>query len=659
VSESAHNTLLANELYKAANQTIDEFDGTITIVPFGAALISITNAEQIKKDSLFAVSVALLLILLLLYYFFRSVKPLFFIAISIAFGALFSLGLIVLFKSTVSIIALGISSIILGIAINYPLHFLAHFRHNSNVQQTIKEIVNPLVIGNITTVGAFLSMLFISSDAMNDLGLSASFLLVGTIVFVLIFLPHFLGGKELGGVKGVKKLREVRGLQFGKLAEFSPERHSYIVLIFLCATVVLFFFSFGTKFETNLHAINYMTAEQRAQMNVLIEQNKDKGETIYIVAEGANVEQALQNYEKFIVPHVHNFTEKSGISNFFPSKELQQQKIERWNEFWEWNDGAEHECSKKDLCIGNFKAAAEQQGFNERVFENFITTLNNDFQPQEFDYFAPIYSGLGENYFSISKDKTLIYTLFKANNNSSNSLTPFNSSNSSIFTFDNTSIATKMVDALSADFNRVLFLCAFVVFAFLFFSFRRIELAILTFIPLTVAWIWILGLMNIFDMKFNIVNIILATFIFGQGDDYTIFVTEGLIYEYSRGKRMLASFKNSIILSATILFIAIGMLIFAKHPAMRSLAELAIVGMISVVMCAYLFPPLIFRFLTTKKGALREVPFTLKRWIRGVYAFSAFLLGCCALTVYGFILFGVKKLKGVKGVRGVRGVKRS
>ncbi|MDR0940702.1 MAG: 1-acyl-sn-glycerol-3-phosphate acyltransferase, partial [Bacteroidales bacterium] len=57
------------------------------------------------------------------------------------------------------------------------------------------------------------------------------------------------------------------------------------------------------------------------------------------------------------------------------------------------------------------------------------------------------------------------------------------------------------------------------------------------------------------------------------------------------------------------------------------------------------------------KGALREVPFTLKRWIRGVYAFSAFLLGCCALTVYGFILFGggkklleVKKLEKLKGV---------
>ena len=38
-------------------------------------------------------------------------------------------------------------------------------------------------------------------------------------------------------------------------------------------------------------------------------------------------------------------------------------------------------------------------------------------------------------------------------------------------------------------------------------------------------------------ININIVNIILATFIFGQGDDYSIFVTEGALYEYKNGKK--------------------------------------------------------------------------------------------------------------------------
>jgi 1-acyl-sn-glycerol-3-phosphate acyltransferase len=678
VSETANNKLLANEIYNAVNQTQTEFDNQIKIVPFGAALISITNAEQIKNDSIFAVSIALILILALLFYFFRNIKSLFFIALSVLFGALFSFGVIVLFKDTVSIIAIGIASIIFGIAINYPLHFLAHNQHIKDTKRSLREIVNPLLIGNITTVGAFLSLLFISSDAMKDLGLFSSFLLIGTIFFVLVFLPQFLlfnhkehkelhKGHKNKFVNFVKKLSAPCGkennLIFNRLAEFSPEKNKWIVLVFLVFTVVLFFFSFGTKFETNLQSINYMTAEQRAEMNKLIAENKGKGKTVYVVAEGKTTEEALKNYEKEVLPALArhcgldpqspdtkgasrdvsgNDGNVSGISNLFPSKEKQAEKIARWNEFWEWNDGAEHECSKKDLFTGNFKGLSEKQGFNQSVFDNFISTINKDFQLQEFDYFSPIYNGLGENYFSITPEKTLVYTVLQLSDssNSPTSLTSLTSQTNS-FCFDDTSIAAKMVDALSDDFNNVLYICAFIVFAFLFFSFGRIEIALLTFIPMAVAWVWILGLMNILGLKFNIVNIILATFIFGQGDDYTIFVTEGLIYEYTYRKKMLASFKNSILLSASILFIAVGMLIFAKHPAMRSLAELTIVGMISVVMCAYLFPPLIYRWLVSKKGQNRLMPITLWNGIKTIFSFIIFFICSIIVTLAGFFILTV------------------
>ena len=92
-------------------------------------------------------------------------------------------------------------------------------------------------------------------------------------------------------------------------------------------------------------------------------------------------------------------------------------------------------------------------------------------------------------------------------------------------------------------------------------------------------------------IKFNIVNIILATFIFGQGDDYTIFITEGCLREKHEGTDILPAYKRSILLSAAIMFIGIGTLIFAKHPALFSLAEVTIVGMACVVFMAWVVPP--------------------------------------------------------------------
>ena len=114
---------------------------------------------------------------------------------------------------------------------------------------------------------------------------------------------------------------------------------------------------------------------------------------------------------------------------------------------------------------------------------------------------------------------------------------------------------------------------------------------------MAVSWLWILGIMALCGIQFNIVNVILATFIFGQGDDYTIFMTEGAVYEYTHRRPMLASYRRAILLSALIMFIGIGSLIVARHPALHSLAEVTIVGMFSVVLMAFLIPPLMFRWL--------------------------------------------------------------
>lgn len=142
-------------------------------------------------------------------------------------------------------------------------------------------------------------------------------------------------------------------------------------------------------------------------------------------------------------------------------------------------------------------------------------------------------------------------------------------------------------------------------------------------------------------IQFNIVNIILATFIFGQGDDYTIFITEGCCYEYACRRKMLASYKSSIIISALIMFIGIGTLIFAKHPALKSLAEVTIVGMFSVVLMAWMLPPLVFRWITMSEGHYRLRPITLPSllhtWLYGALR----LIQQSSVYIFRLMLFGI------------------
>lgn len=626
VSETKDNAKLIQKIKSTAHEVEEEFKHQVHVRSFGAAEVSITNAQQIKKDSFLAISLSLLLIVAILIYYYRNARSILLILLSTFAGGLFALGLIALIKNPVSLIAIGVASIIIGIAINYPIHFLSHFKRTDDKEQIIKDIVTPLLTGNITTVGAFISLMFISSTAMKDLGLFAALLLIGTILFVLIFLPHLLGKHYPG---------KDRQLAFRPVAEFRPERHILIMVAVVALTILFWHFSSRTSFDTNMHHINYMTNEQKEAFQQLLAESDTNTCTVYCIAEGNTLDEALEYNEK-IFAKTHgsmSIQQINGVGNFLPSTATQQKRIERWNQFWK---------DKKENFFLNLDKAAAENGFSTAAFQPCKDILEQDYEIQDNQHFSIIREELAANYISEEEGHCLVYNLLKVDKDDADKIELlFNGLDEHIFSFTDSSIASRLVDALSQDFDYVLFICGFIVFTFLLISFGRIEISLMAFMPLIIAWIWILGIMGITGIRFNIVNIILATFIFGMGDDYSIFVTEGLCYEYRFGRPMLSQFKNSIILSSSIMFIGIGMLIFAKHPAMKSLAEVTVVGMFSVVLMAYIIPPFIFKWLTEKKGKLRKQPVTLIDFLRTFGVLIVYVTGSLFLSISAFFMLTI------------------
>ena len=503
-SETEHNAELVSMLQQICDSVSNQFPD-VSVRLTGGPVIAVGNAQQIKEDSIKSIAVAMVLILLLLWLAFRNVRNLLLIAVSVGWGWLFAMGCLTLVHNDVSIIVIGISSVILGIAVNYPLHLIDHLSHALDIRSALKEIVMPLVVGNITTVGAFLALLPLESVALRDLGLFSSFLLIGTILFVLLWLPHMV---VTSGTVGKSLLSE--GFREAKppLSGRSGGAPRLIVWIVVILTGVFGYFSFQTSFDADLRNINYMTDEQKHDMQLL-------GQLT------ANSQQPTA--------------------------------IAQWDE-WRIGKG-------KVLCQ-QLREESAKLGFADDSFDDFyqiISTSPSTFNP----------------------------------------------------------LPSTIINNLTDNFNYIGWACGFIVFFFLWFSLGSIELALISFLPMAVSWIWILGIMSLLGIQFNVVNIILATFIFGQGDDYTIFMTEGCQYEYAYRRKMLGSYKHSIMLSALIMFIGIGALIIAKHPALFSLAEVTIIGMFSVVLMAYLFPPLIFRWLVYAHGKERLRPLTIKNLVRG------------------------------------------
>ena len=625
-NESFNNGKLSDYLEDRA-MIVQQEVPEVEIVAVGAPLIAATNAARIKRDSITAVAIAIVLILLILLLHYRRFSDILWVGGSILFGALFALAGVFVFRGGISIIVLGIGSVIIGIVANYPLHFLDEYKEVGDRREALREMVLPLFIGNLTTVAAFFCLLWLDARAMQDLGLFASLMLLGTILFVLVFLPQFMR----------RRPSPSEHLLFERWTGSHLSRSKarpWILCIGLIITIILGYFSQKISFDSDLSHINYMTKSQRDNLEILSQvQSSDR---MYAVVEGRTLQEAVNRNDSLVTILKSNpaVTTVSGVGEMLPSQARQCQAADRWNTFWQQE-------SRRQF-LADFLREANALGFSEDAFQPFVNLLSEKWESSDIEEFNDIVEPFTSKYIFPYENGYRIVNYVQTDNQAAVHEV-VDDGDDAAFVFSGNDVGNQLVNMLRGSFNYIGWVCGLVVFVFLLISFRRIELALMAFLPLAVSWIWILGFMHLTGIQFNIVNIILATFIFGQGDDYTIFITEGLLFEYSTGKPRLASYKHSVVISALIMFAGIGCLIVAKHPALRSLALVTIIGMVTVVMMASFLPPVIFDLLTKKNGKLRETPVTLRRLAYTLFIGVCFLLLFLFLIPYTAVYFALGK----------------
>ena len=121
----------------------------------------------------------------------------------------------------------------------------------------------------------------------------------------------------------------------------------------------------------------------------------------------------------------------------------------------------------------------------------------------------------------------------------------------------------------------------------------------IAFIPMSLSWFIVLGVMGIFGLQFNLINIVISTFIFGIGVDYSIFVMDGLLSKAKSASepQLLVYHKTAIFFSAVVLILSTGSLLLASHPALSSIGIATIIGMTSALVLAYTLQPFMYHAL--------------------------------------------------------------
>ena len=560
----------------------------VEVLFHGSPVQSVFNSRRIKGDLALTVTFSLLVICVVIGFCFRGKGTLPMLLAPVVYGTFFALACIYWLKGGMSLMAVGIGALVLGVALSYCLHVLTHYKYVSDPEQVLRDQSTPVCLGCLTTIGAFLGLLFTQSDLLKDFGLFASFAMVGTTLFALIFLPHFFTPEK--NRRNEKAFRLLDQINSYPIDRKRPVRWAVILVC-----LVTFFTSDWVTFDSNLRNIGYNEPKVIRSNELYAEKVNHGNASMYYAASAPTLDSALV-YNRAIMQALDSLKQGDVVSQvsrssalFIPTDE-QEERIALWQEYW------------TPERIGEVRerltASALKHDLNPDMFEPFYIMVESEYEPSSLYEAEVLPESLLANFIEESDGRYLVFTSVQMPDSVKGKVSDAVANCPRAVVIDPFYYTNDMVRVLNDDFNTILGISSVFVFLVLLVSFRSLSVSVLAFLPMSLSWYVVRGVMGIFGLEFNLINIIIATFIFGIGVDYSIFVMNGLIAQAKgEGDRLLTYHKTAIFFSAFVLMVVIGSLLFATHPAIHSIGMSTLIGMSATILITYTLQPALFRWL--------------------------------------------------------------
>ncbi|WP_312512683.1 MMPL family transporter [Chryseobacterium culicis] len=632
------NDTKANEAFIDQLQTVKDeinkqFHGKTEISYFGSPVIAVANAKQIKKDIQNTVVISMTVLLLLLIYYFRNIFTPIIVFLPTVFSVLLALLVLYFIKDKISAISLSVGAILIGITIDYALHILTHYKHNNNIEELYKEITQPIVLSSATTAVSFLCLVFVRSEALKDLGLFAAITVILSSVSALIIVPQLYKPKEKG--------EHLNTNFIDKIGSYPYEKNK--PLIIGCSVIILACL-FGFRhvgFNEDIGDLNYIPKELKISEAKLQKLSDITSKSIYTISYGDSEEQALSRNSA-----LSSFLEKekkegkilsyNSIGSIVLSEKDQQKRIEKWNSFWD--------DTKKKQTLSELISNGNKFGFNSSAFDNFNEVLSKHYSSLTLKEYEKVKALQISEFMNNENGFYTVSNVVKVDENKRDAFIKDIEKKHDAIAIDRQQMNENFLGLLKRDFNTLINYSLLAIILTIIVFFRNFELTLLTMFPIVLTGVVTAGILYFLGLELNIFSTVVCTLVFGVGDDFSIFLTQAMQKEHTTGKNELPTYRTSIILAVFTTILSIGSLIFAKHPALHSLALVALIGMFSVIIITSTLYPFWFRLFITNRAKKGLSPITLRLFLNSVFSFLYYGVGGLLFSAFGS--FFVKNSQG-------------
>lgn len=486
-------------------------DTSLQLQLTGLPVASILSRKLIQSESRRFSLVATISLLCILYIGFRSTKLVFLSGVPILSAVITGLFTVLVWFNSIHGITLVFAITILGIAIDYPLHLFSHLTPHQPSVASIKKIWSTMRMGLLTTVIAFLTLVFSNFEGLFQLGLFTAAGLLMAALTTRFILPSLIGKTRTEFQLTTKSI-------------LLSNRQGQVLITACLLFIIVTFAQDSPKWEKNLSSLSPLPnsyVQRDKQLRSMI----GAGDLRFIgMIQGNSMEQILQESEK-LRPVFERLVQRNIIqhydmaANYIPSQALQDNR-------------RAFLLSEKQLAQ-NLNSAQKDLPFKSGLFQPFIQDIENSRKLDNIiiadlkgmPYESAVHSLImkqSQNYFAIISFSGLTdhQALVETFNNKESS-----DASSLVTIHDLQAISSSLLIDFYSDFLKRVIAAVLIIGLILLISLQDFQRTLLVISVLFLSLMLEISILTALDHHFTLFHLVSLILVFGLGLDYALFFT--------------------------------------------------------------------------------------------------------------------------------------
>ncbi len=572
----------------------------IRAVPVGGYRAAIDNEDTARRDSTRAVILSGILILLLLILFFpRPWLGLLALAPAVA-GTAAGLVLYSFVEPSISLLALAFGGAIISITVDYGIGYLLFLdsRTGATGKSASHNLWSVSLLAALTTVAAFLALLWSDFPVLGQLGLFAALGVACSFLFVHTAFPWMFVSLAPG--------RGRRWVDMEQLTAGLVKKAGWVGFGVAVALFVFLGFFARPHLHTDLNAINSLSPQTRAAERMVKKVWGNVMGRVFVLVQGRDIIR-LQDRSDGLAALIDRETADGilsggfSLSYLYPGKARARKNLAAWRSFWT--------DSRTKTLRRAIATASAKYGFTADAFAPFLRMVEHPSlglaEPPEAVYAL---LGIARKH----REKGLVATATIRPGPRFDDTRFFQSIQSlgGVKVLDSRMFQARMGKILGKAFVRMIAMVGIGIVVLLFFAFLGILLPALVLTPIVFSMVCTVGTLNLLGRPLGIPGLLLAAVVIGVGVDYAIFFVRSYQRYRDEDTPLFGPIRNAVLLDSLSTMSGFGALALSGNLMLQNVG---LIGFLAITYAAagtfFLLPPLLRRvFIKGPEKHFKTVP---------------------------------------------------